>query len=159
MARSFNHVIVKGNLAADPVVRSGPKADVVSFRIALNDSVKRGDKYEDEVTWISVTVFGGFGNTAEFVKQYAHKGSEVTVHGRLKGNEWEKDGVKQYSIGIIADEVNISRTAGDTNTEETPARSAPAARKATPSTSRTRQVSRRQPEPDMDESDEVEPPF
>lgn len=59
---------------------------------------------KDEVDFFDVTVFG---QTAEYLGQYAKKGNKVSVKGRLKLDQWEKDGEKRSKVKIVADSVNI----------------------------------------------------
>ena len=75
-----------------------------SVSIAVNRSVKKGDNWEDEVSYIDVTIWG---KTAENLKPYFVKGQRVTVEGHLKQDRWEKDGQKNSRVSIVADAVYL----------------------------------------------------
>lgn len=76
----------------------------LNFSIAVNRSVKRGDEWQDEVSYFNVTYWG---KPAEAIKQYLTKGMLVTVKGYLKQDRWDKDGQKHSSIVIVADRVYL----------------------------------------------------
>jgi single-strand DNA-binding protein len=48
-----------------------------------------------------------FGRLAEIAGEYLKKGSSVYIEGRLKTRQWEKDGQKQYSTEIVADQMQM----------------------------------------------------
>jgi single-strand DNA-binding protein len=88
--RSFSYV---GNGTAKAVVN-----------IAVNRGVKKGDKWEDEVSFFDVVIWG---KTAENLKPRLTKGTQITVSGYLKQDRWEKDGQKQSRVQVVADMVEI----------------------------------------------------
>src|SRR5690554_1683081 len=45
-----------------------------------------------------------FGKTAELINQYAKKGDQIYLQGKLKTRDWEKDGIKRYTTEIIVSE-------------------------------------------------------
>ena len=104
---SVNKVIIVGNLGKDPEMRSFPNGDQVA-----NVTIATTDRYKDkasgemkEITeWHRVSFFG---RLAEIVGQYLRKGSQVYVEGSLRTRSWEKDGVKQYSTEIRADQMQM----------------------------------------------------
>lgn len=109
----LNKVFLAGNLTRDPEVRHTPSgAAVCDLRMAINRRYRdQNDKDRDEVVYVSVTVWG---KTAENCGQYLSKGSPVLVEGRLKLDEWEKDGQKQSRLGVVGERVQFlsSRGAG-----------------------------------------------
>lgn len=51
----YNKVIVIGNLTKDPELRYTPQGTpVCSFRIAVNNRIKKGDKVENDTLFIGV---------------------------------------------------------------------------------------------------------
>lgn len=76
----------------------------LQLHVANNESRKKGDKWEDEVSYFDVTVWG---KPAENLKQKIRKGLLIAVSGRLKQDRWEKDGQKKSRIYINADSVQI----------------------------------------------------
>ena len=102
---SYNRVILVGNLTRDPELRYIPSGTAVSdIGLAVNDRVKRGDQWVDEVTFVTVTVWG---RTAEIANEYLSKGSPVLFEGRLKLDQWEKDGQKQSKLKVVADRMQL----------------------------------------------------
>jgi single-strand DNA-binding protein len=109
----LNKVFLAGNLTRDPEVRHTPSGSAVcDLRMAINRRYRdQHDKDREEVVYVSVTVWG---KTAENCGQYLTKGSPVLVEGRLKLDEWEKDGQKQSRLGVVGERVQFlsSRGAG-----------------------------------------------
>ena len=73
---------------------------VVSISVATDES------YNDKNTGqkIEKTEFHrltAFGKLAEIIGQYLKKGSKAYFEGKLKTNEYEKDGIKRYSTEIV----------------------------------------------------------
>lgn len=108
---SFNRVIVVGNLTRDPELRyvAGGTA-VCEASLAVNDKVKRGDQWVDEVSFFDVVFWG---RLAEVVNEYLGKGSPLLVEGRLKQERWEKDGSKHSRVKIIAGVMQMLGKKGD----------------------------------------------
>ena len=106
MARSFNQVILMGNLTRDPELRQTPNGQsVCSFSLALNRSYKGGDGEWQEVTdYIDIVAWGPLG---ERVAQYVTKGRPVLVNGRLQSRSWEQDGVKRSKVEVNAQDVTF----------------------------------------------------
>ena len=102
---SFNRVILVGNLTRDPELRYIPSGTAVSdIGLAVNDRVKRGDQWVDEVTFVDVTMWG---RTAEIANEYLSKGSPVLIEGRLKLDRWEKDGQKHSKLRVTCDRMQM----------------------------------------------------
>ena len=104
---SVNKVIIVGNLGRDPEMRSFPSGDqVANVTIATTDKWKdkQSGEMKEATEWHRV-VFNG--RLAEIVGQYLRKGSQVYVEGSLRTRSWEKDGVKQYSTEIRADQMQM----------------------------------------------------
>lgn len=104
---SVNKVIIVGNLGRDPEVRTFPSGDrVANVTVATTDrwKDKQSGELKEATEWHRV-VFNG--RLAEIVEQYLRKGSQVYVEGSLRTRSWEKDGVKQYSTEIRADQMQM----------------------------------------------------
>ena len=80
--------------------------------IAVNSAKKDGDKWVDEVSFFTITIFG---KTAENLKPYLKKGTQALFCCRLKQDRWEKDGQKKSAISIIADNVQLLGCKKDSN--------------------------------------------
>ncbi len=106
MARSFNQVVLMGNLTRDPELRTTPNGNnVCSFSLALNRSYKAADGSWTEATdFIDVVAWGSLG---ERVAQYLTKGRPALVSGRLQSRSWEQDGQKRSKVEVIAQDVTF----------------------------------------------------
>lgn len=122
MARSFNQVILMGNLTRDPELRTTPNgATVCSFSLALNRSYKNADGAWQEATdYIDVVAWGPLG---ERVAQYLTKGRPALVNGRLQSRSWEQDGQKRSKVEVVAQDVTFlgGPGGGDGGTSSAPA--------------------------------------
>ena len=106
MARSFNQVILMGNLTRDPELRTIPSGqNVCSFSLALNRSYKGQDgNWQEATDYIDVVAWGPLG---ERVAQYLSKGRPCLVNGRLQSRSWEQDGQKRSKVEVVAQDVTF----------------------------------------------------
>jgi single-strand DNA-binding protein len=104
MARSFNQVVLMGNLTRDPELRTTPNGQsVCSFSLALNRSYKGADgNWQEATDYVDIVAWAGLG---ERVAQYMTKGRPVLVNGRLQSRSWEQDGQKRSKVEVVAQEV------------------------------------------------------
>lgn len=112
MARSFNQVVLMGNLTRDPELRTTPSGQsVCSFSLALNRTWKGSDGTMQEATdFIDVSAWGPMG---ENVAKYLKKGSQCLVSGRLQSRSWEQDGQKRSKVDVLALDVTFLGGRGD----------------------------------------------
>jgi single-strand DNA-binding protein len=106
MARSFNQVVLMGNLTRDPELRTTPNGqNVCSFSLALNRSYKNasGD-WQEATDYIDIVAWGALG---ERVAQYLTKGRPALVSGRLQSRSWEQDGMKRSKVEVVASDVTF----------------------------------------------------
>ena len=103
---NFNKVLLMGNLTRDPEVRYTPSGMAVAdLRLAVNRRYRSADGQEREETcFVNVTVWG---KQAETCGQYLKRGRPVFVEGRLKFDEWEKDGQKFNRLSVVAERVQF----------------------------------------------------
>ncbi len=108
MARgSINKVILIGTLGRDPEMRYLPNGNAVcSLSVATDEGYKDKNTGQqvDATEWHRVEMFG---RLAEVAGEYLKKGSKAYFEGKLKTDEYEKDGVKRYSTKIIANEMTM----------------------------------------------------
>ena len=92
---SVNKAILVGHVGKDPEIRSTASGDTVSsFSLATNSG------YGDNKTtdWHNVIFFG---KTADFIRDYVKKGSQLYVEGRIANRNYvDKNGVKKYVTEI-----------------------------------------------------------
>ena len=111
---SINRVIISGNLTRDPELRSTQSGmAVLSFGVAVNDRCKNQQtgEWEDRPNFVDCTMFG---NRANSVAQYLSKGTKVSIEGKLRWEQWERDGQKHSKLKVIVDELEFmsSRQSG-----------------------------------------------
>ena len=106
MARSFNQVVLMGNLTRDPELRQTPNGqNVCSFSLALNRSYKGADgSWQEATDYIDVVAWGPLG---ERVAQYLSKGRPCLVNGRLQSRQWEQEGQKRTKVEVVAQDVTF----------------------------------------------------
>jgi len=107
MARSFNQVVLMGNLTRDPELRTTPNgATVCSFSLALNRRYRSGGEgeWQEATDYIDIVAWGPLG---ERVAQYLSKGRPALVNGRLQSRSWEQDGAKRSKVEVVAQDVTF----------------------------------------------------
>lgn len=100
-----NHVILIGNLTKNSELKytSGGCASAY-MSIAVNRSVKKGDTWEKQVNYFEISYYN---KAAEKLNAYLTKGMRIAVQGSLQQDRWEKDGVKNSKIKIIAENIQL----------------------------------------------------
>lgn len=105
MSNLRNSVRLAGFLGMDPEVKTfGSNKKVARVSIATSDAY-RNDKGEkvSETQWHNLVMWE---KTAELAEKFLHKGSEVTIEGKLTSRSYEdKDGIKRYLTEIVVSEV------------------------------------------------------
>lgn len=125
---SINSVTISGNLTRDPEVRTTQSGmPVMAIGIAVNDRRRNSQtrEWEDCPNFIDCTLFG---NRAQNVSEYISKGSHVTISGKLRWSQWERDGQKRSKIEVIIDDIDFTgnhRTEPNGNSYDTSAYTAP----------------------------------
>jgi single-strand DNA-binding protein len=108
MARgSINKVIIIGTLGRDPEMRYLPNGNAVcSMSLATDEGYKDKNTGQqvDKTEWHRIEAFG---RLAEIMGEYLKKGAKCYVEGKLRTDEYEKDGIKRYSTKIIANEMTM----------------------------------------------------
>jgi single-strand DNA-binding protein len=103
---SFNRVILMGNITRDIEVKylqSGMA--VTDIGLAVNDRRKNQQgEWVEETTFVDITLWG---RTAEIAGEYLGKGSPVLIEGRLKLDQWEKDGQKRSKLHVIGERMQM----------------------------------------------------
>ena len=99
----MNKLILHGKLGKDPELKYTPSGKAVAnFSLATDRSWKGADgQKQKETTWHNIVAWG---KTAEVMKEYLTKGSEIIIVGRVENRSYEKDGVKKYISEVVVDE-------------------------------------------------------
>lgn len=103
---SFNKTILCGNLTRDIELKSTPQGtQVCDVGLAVNDKRKQADgSWIEDVLFVEVVMWG---RTAEVAAEYLTKGSAVLIEGKLKLDQWEKDGEKRSKIKVVCDRMQM----------------------------------------------------
>jgi single-strand DNA-binding protein len=103
---SLNRVILVGNVVRDIELRYvGKGTAVCDIGLAVNDRRKDGDgKWIEETTFVDCTAWG---RTAEVANEYLRKGSSILIEGRLKLEQWEKDGQKRSKMKVVIERLQM----------------------------------------------------
>ena len=102
----MNSLTLIGRLTKDPELRylANTGNAVARFSIAVNRPFAKKDA-EVTADFFNVVVWG---KRAETCTNYLQKGLQVAIQGRLQNNNYtDKDGVKRYSVEIIAENVEF----------------------------------------------------
>ena len=103
--RDINVVVLVGRLTRDSELKYTKSGQPIArFSLAINRSVKRGETWEDEVSFIDVDLWGKQG---EAVNKYLVKGQQVAVEGELRQDRWEQDGQTRSKIVVVANNVRL----------------------------------------------------
>jgi single-strand DNA-binding protein len=99
----INRVVLVGRLTRDPELRTTTTGkSVCDFSIAVGKRIKPSDGSPD-ADFFRVNAWG---QTAEYVSNYLHKGRLVAVDGRLQSRKYTaSDGSNREVIEIVADSV------------------------------------------------------
>jgi len=96
-----------GFLGNDPDVKAiNDKKKVARVSIATKESYKndKGEKVE-ETQWHTLVMWDRLANLAE---SYLHKGSEVSIEGKLSNRSYtDKEGVKRYITEVLVNDVQM----------------------------------------------------
>lgn len=103
---SINRVTISGNLTRDAELRQTASGmAVLGFSVAVNDRVKGEDgQWTDRPNFIDCSMFG---TRAEKIAPYLSKGTKVTIAGKLRWSQWERDGQKRSKVEVIVDEIEF----------------------------------------------------
>lgn len=94
----INSVTIQGRLGRDPELKTVGQKSLCTFSIAHDDGW--GDNKRS--FWITIEAWE---KKADFCAKHLKKGQRVTVAGRLKVREYEKDGQKRLAVEVVAQDV------------------------------------------------------
>lgn len=99
----MNKVCLTGRIANDLDMRQTINGkSVMDISVAVDDG--KNAKGEKVASFIPVTVWNG---SAEYLNNYAHKGTLISVAGRIKVDSYEQDGQKRKKVYVTAENVEI----------------------------------------------------
>lgn len=131
----MNKITLTGRLTEEPKVTYSTGTEPVAralFNFAVPDMSMRKDGEGNYPTdFFRCTCWG---KLAEVVEKHCNKGTKLLISGRLKNNNYEKDGQKVYSNEIVIDSLEFlearaskpqETSAAEPTTETEPAQTVP----------------------------------
>lgn len=103
---TMNRVTALVHLTRDPELRylkSGKAAVRVSFATNHEEKGEDGTVYEE--VWYGSG--DAYGRKAEMIAQWFRKGDPLMLEGRMKTEQWEKDGEKKSATKLVIEEVHF----------------------------------------------------
>jgi single-strand DNA-binding protein len=108
MAKGVNKVFLLGNVGKDPEIRSTAGGmTVASFSLATADRQKDAQgNWADKTEWHNLVAFQ---RTAEIVRDYVKKGTQIFVEGKIQTRSWDdkESGAKRYKTEILVNELSL----------------------------------------------------
>ncbi len=103
---SLNKVQLIGHLGADPEVRAAGNSTVATFSVATTERwTDKGGEKQEKTEWHRVEAWG---RSAEFIGEFARKGSQVYVEGSLTTDKYtDKEGIERYTTKVRALNVQL----------------------------------------------------
>jgi single-strand DNA-binding protein len=108
MAKGVNKVFLLGNVGKDPEIRSTAGGmTIASFTLATADRQKDAQgNWQDKTEWHNLVAFQ---RTAEIVRDYVKKGTQIFVEGKIQSRSWDdkETGQKRYKTEILVNELSL----------------------------------------------------
>lgn len=106
----MNRIILLGNLSRDPEVSTTNSGkNNCKFSIAVNDSYSEDVNFFDCIAW---------GNTGDTIARYFKKGRKILIEGRVKIDNYEKDGVKKRSWWVVVEKFYFVNSSGEVSEQD-----------------------------------------
>lgn len=105
----LNKAILIGRLGRDPELRyTASGTPVANFSVATTERYKdKAGEKQERTEWHQITAWR---KLAEIASQHLSKGSLIYLEGRLRTEEYEKDGQKRRATKIEADTIRFLDT-------------------------------------------------
>ena len=114
MAKGVNKVILLGNVGKDPEIRSTPGGTTVaSFSLATADRQKdQTGNWVDKTEWHNLVAFN---RTAEIVRDYVKKGTQLFIEGKIQTRSWDdkNSGEKKYRTEVLVNDLVLLSGRGE----------------------------------------------
>ena len=123
---------------ADPLTVTAIN-DVPTLTAISNTRRGSGETREEESTAIQWTLWG---KQAENAAEYLGKGSHVNIVGRLRNNNYEKDGETVYGMAFTAEEIDYLDSRADADTRRSSAQPGHGNQTASPARQASRMTGR-----------------
>lgn len=108
MAKGVNKVFLLGNVGKDPEIRATQGGmTIASFSLATADRQKDAQgNWAEKTEWHNLVAFA---RTAEIVRDYVKKGTQVFVEGKIQTRSWDdkESGQKRYRTEILVNDLSL----------------------------------------------------
>ena len=108
MSKGINKAFLLGHVGKDPEIRSTNGGSIVaSFSLATADRQKDGQgNWQDRTEWHNLVAFN---RTAEIVRDYVRKGSQLLIEGKIQTRIWDdrESGQKKYRTEIFVYDLTL----------------------------------------------------
>ena len=108
MAKGVNKVILLGNVGKDPEIRATQGGmTIASFSLATADRQKdQSGQYVDKTEWHNIVAFQ---RTAEVVRDYVKKGTQIMIEGKIQTRSWDdkESGQKKSRTEILINDLTL----------------------------------------------------
>ena len=108
MAKGVNKVFLLGNVGKDPEIRTTAGGmTVATFSLSTADRAKDAQgNWGDKTEWHNLVAFQ---RTAEIVRDYVKKGSQIFIEGKIQTRSWDdkETNVKKYRTEILVNELSL----------------------------------------------------
>lgn len=105
---SINSVSLSGNVTRDSDLRvTNNGTSVLNFSVAVNERRKSsGGEWDDYASFIDCVMFG---KRADAISRYIHKGTKVSIHGKLSQDRWtdKNTGESRSKLSVVIDEIEL----------------------------------------------------
>ncbi len=114
MAKGVNKVMLLGNAGKDPEIKATPSGTVIAtLTLATADRTKdQSGNWVDKTDWHNLVFFD---RTAEIVRDYVKKGSQIFVEGKIQTRSYDDkaSGQKKFFTEIIVRDLTLLGGRGD----------------------------------------------
>jgi single-strand DNA-binding protein len=107
MAKSVNRTFLLGNVGKDPQINATPGGIAASFSLATTDREKdQQGNWIDRTEWHNLVAYG---RTAEVVRDYVTKGSQLFIQGKIQTKSWDdkQSGQKRQRTEIFVQDLTL----------------------------------------------------
>jgi len=100
----MNRVILIGRAGKDAELADVNGKKKASFTVATSEYWKKDGERKELTTWHNIECWGPL---AEICGQYVKKGGLVSLEGKIRNEQWEKDGVTNRRTYIHAESLEL----------------------------------------------------
>ncbi len=126
MAKGVNKVFLLGHVGKEPEIRTtNGGMTIASFTLATADRAKDAQgNWVDKTEWHNLVAFQ---RTAEIVRDYVKKGTQLFIEGKIQTRSWDdkESGAKRYKTEILVNELSLLGKPGGGEGDGNRASSAP----------------------------------